>query len=60
MKVREVLEIIKDFNQNTEINVLLPLANRPYGGGNLEPIHSVKHVVDQDINKIKFRSRHWR
>ncbi|MEY8739002.1 hypothetical protein NQZ71_21050 (plasmid) [Niallia taxi] len=54
MKVKELIEILQDCDPDTDINVLLHLPNRPYGGGILEPIHTVKPIVDQDTNKVNY------
>jgi hypothetical protein len=50
MKVKELIESLKEFDPNAEIRVLFPLPNRPIGG-KLEPIFEVKPCVDQDSNK---------
>jgi len=54
MKVGELLEILKDCDPNTEMNILFPLPTCPHAWGNLKPIHSVKPIVDQDTNTINY------
>jgi hypothetical protein len=53
MKVKELIESLKEFDQNAEIRVLFPLPNRPIGG-TLEPIFNVHPCIDQDTNKIHY------
>lgn len=53
MKVKELMELLKECNPNAEIRVLFPLLNRPIGG-TLEPIFNVYPCVDQDENKTNY------
>jgi len=50
MKVKELMEILKECDPELEIKVLIPLPNRP-SGGRLEPIHSIEVAFDQDTYK---------
>ncbi|WP_226530891.1 hypothetical protein [Metabacillus niabensis] len=53
MKVKELIESLKECDPNAEIQVLFPLPNRPIGGI-LEPIFEVKPSINQDSNKTHY------
>lgn len=53
MKVRELIELLKNVEQEAEINVFESLPNRPMGG-NLKPVHDVTLYFDQDTNRPKY------
>lgn len=53
MKVKELIESLKDCDPNAEIRVLFPLPDR-LSGGTLEPIFEIKHCIDQDSNKTHY------
>lgn len=50
MKVKKLIEMLNELDQELEITVLEKIPNRPYGGGSMKPIHEVTIVYDQDTN----------
>lgn len=50
MKVSELIEHLKDFDQEADIVVNLPFPNRSFGG-KLRPIQDVAVYYDQDTNQ---------
>lgn len=53
MKVKELVDLLKECDPELEIKVLVPLPNLPLGG-RIEPIHSIDIVIDQDTNKASY------
>lgn len=51
MKVHELIERLKECNPESEVNVLVPLPNRPIGG-RIEPVFDIIPSIHQDTNKV--------
>lgn len=54
MKVNELVQILKQLDQDQVIKVVLPIEGRPHNGGILKEIGEVAEVFDQDTNKPSY------
>ncbi|WMT41749.1 hypothetical protein RE628_04465 [Paenibacillus sp. D2_2] len=54
MKVRELVQILEQLDQDQVIRVVVPIEGRPHGGGFLKEVSEVSEIFDQDTNKPSY------